>query len=79
MVSITRKKQEHKLDLAKHLFPQLVSISETFYEQLLLTLVPKVQKGTDDLIVYFTHLVAVHVKVAHKMLMKLTPVRENPC
>jgi len=46
--------KRQRIDLAKHLFPQLVSISETFYEQLLLTLVPKVQKGSDDLIVYFS-------------------------
>jgi len=34
----------------------LVSISTTFYEQLLRAKIPKAQKDTDDLTVFFAHL-----------------------
>jgi len=34
--------------------------------------IPKAQKDTDDLTVFFALLESAHSKVAHKMLMKLT-------
>jgi len=49
-----------------------VSISSTFYGKLLQALVPKVQKDTNDLTVFFVHLGSALVKAAHITLMKLT-------
>ncbi len=50
-----------------------VSISSTFYEQLLCVYVPKAQKDTDHLTVFFTHLGSESRKAVTKRLMKLTP------
>jgi hypothetical protein len=49
-----------------------VSVSSTFYKQLLCVQIPKAQKDTDDLIVFFALLGSVRVKAAHKLLVKLT-------
>jgi len=54
-----------------------VSISSTFYVQLLRTQIPKVQKDTDDLTVFFTLLGFMSKKAARKTLVKLTPGREG--
>jgi len=35
--------------------------------------IPKTQKGTDDLTVFFAHLGSGCIRAARKMLMKLTP------
>jgi hypothetical protein len=43
-----------------------------FYEQLLRGKIPKPQKKSVKLSVFFELLGSVHVKAAHKMLMKLT-------
>jgi hypothetical protein len=48
-----------------------VSISSTFYEQLLHMQIPKVQKGTDDFTFFFAYLGSACVKAAPKTLMKL--------
>ncbi len=50
-----------------------VSISSTFYEQLLRTQIPKVQKRHSHHQDLFALLVSGHVNAAHKTLMKLTP------
>jgi len=47
----------------------MVSISSTFYEQLLCVKIPKAQIDIDDWTVFFAHLGTLGVKVAHKMLM----------
>jgi len=49
------------------------SISPTFYEQLLRVQIPKTQKDTDDLTVFFSLLGSALVRTAHKMLVKSTP------
>ena len=49
----------------------VVSVSSTFYEQLLCTKIPKAQKKTDSLSVSFVLLGSVHIKAASKMLVKL--------
>jgi len=48
-------------------------ISSTFYEQLLGVQIPKVQKKTVKLSVFFVLVGSAHVKAAHGTLMKLTP------
>jgi len=50
-----------------------VSISLTFQKQLLRPYIPKAQKDTDDMTVFFRHLGSGCVKAACKTLMKLTP------
>jgi len=47
-----------------------VSISPTFYVQLLHSKVPKAPNDTADLTVFFAHLGSVSVKAVHSMLMK---------
>jgi hypothetical protein len=47
----------------------LGSISPTFYELLLRAQLPKAQKDTDDLTVFFALLGSVHKKAAHKTLV----------
>jgi len=49
------------------------SISSTFYAKLLCTQIPKVQKKTNGLTVFFALLGSGHVKAACKMLVKSTP------
>jgi len=49
-----------------------VSISPTFYEQLLRLQIPKEQNKTDSLTVFFLLLGYALVKAAHKKLVKLT-------
>jgi hypothetical protein len=53
--------------------PHMGSILPTFYEQLLRTQIPKVQKNTVKLSVFFALLGSACVKAAHKMLVKSTP------
>jgi len=48
-------------------------ISLSFYVQLLLTHIPKAQKNTVKLSLFFTFLGSACVKAAHKMLVKSTP------
>jgi len=48
------------------------SISSTFYVQLLRPQIPKAQKDTDDLTVFFTLSGSTSVKAACKTLMKST-------
>ncbi len=55
-----------------------VSISSTFYEQLLREKIPKEQKKTVSLTVFFTLLESAPVKAVLKMLMKSTPDRRGP-
>jgi len=50
-----------------------VSISSTFDEQFLLVQIPKAQKKTDNLTVFFALLGFACTKAAHRMLMKLDP------
>ncbi len=50
------------------------SISPTFYERLLRSQIPKAEKMTDYLTLFFARLGSVHVKASRKMLVKLTPV-----
>jgi len=53
----------------------LVSISSTFYEQLLSPKIPKVQKDTDDLTEFFTFFRSSGVKVVSKHVGEMTPDR----
>jgi len=55
-----------------------MSISSTFYEQLLHAQIPKAQKKTDNLTVFFALSGSVCVKAAHRMLIKLTPISAIP-
>jgi len=48
-------------------------ISPTFYDQLSRSKIPKAQKDTYDLTVFFVLLGSSSVKAEHKMLVKLTP------
>jgi hypothetical protein len=50
-----------------------VSISSTFYEQLLRAEIPKAKKKTENLAVFFALSGSVRVKAACRMLMILTP------
>jgi hypothetical protein len=50
-----------------------VSISSTFYAQLLCAKIPKSAKKTDNLSIFFALLESLFVKAASKMLMKFTP------
>ncbi len=50
-----------------------MSISSTFYVQLLFVQFPKVQKNIEKLTVFFVLSGSLQEKVAHRMLMKLTP------
>jgi len=50
-----------------------VSISSTFYKQLLGVQIPKAQKDIYDLTVTFAHFGSSCIKAACKRLMKLTP------
>jgi len=52
-----------------------VSISSTFYEQLLRSQIPTSVKNTDDLTVFFTLLGSTSVKAVLRMLVKSTPDR----
>jgi len=70
-------------DDQKHHLPELKSrekfvnqgsISSTFYEQLLLAQIPKAQKKTYNLTVFFVLLGSALKKAAYRMLIKLTPV-----
>ncbi len=54
----------------------LGSISPTFYAQLLPTQIPKVQKNTVKLSVFFVFLGSLCVKASHQMLMKSTLRRQ---
>jgi len=49
------------------------TISSTFYTQLLPVQIPKAQKDTDDMPVFFVLLGSAREKAARKMLMKSTP------
>ncbi len=51
----------------------LGSISSMFYKQLLCTLIPKVQKKTDNLPVFFALSGSIQVKAAFRTSMPLTP------
>jgi len=48
-------------------------MSLTFYVQLLYVEVPKEQKDTDDLTVFFSYLGFERIKAACKKLMKMSP------
>ncbi len=50
-----------------------MAISSTFYEQLLRTQIPKAQKDTDELTVFFMLSGSARTKTACKTLMKSTP------
>jgi len=50
-----------------------VSISTTFFEQLLHVQIPKAQKDTDDLTVLFALLESLFVKAAHKHVVEIDP------
>ncbi len=47
-------------------------MSTTFYEKLLREQIPKAQKKTDTLTLYFVPLGSARVKASRKMLVKLT-------
>jgi len=49
---------------------ELVSISSTFYQQLLHAQIPKAQKKTVNLLVFWALLGSVQTKAAHRMQMK---------
>jgi len=51
----------------------LGQISATFYEQLLHAQIPKAQKKTDSMTVFFALLESAHIKAVRKMLVKSTP------
>ncbi len=57
-----------------YLLGYLGSILPTFDEQLLRTKIPKVQKDTDDVTVFFGFWGSTSVKDAGKMLVQLTPM-----
>jgi len=50
-----------------------MSISSTFYGQLLRVKIPKAPKDTDAETIFFACLGSGHVKAAHRTLMKLIP------
>jgi len=52
---------------------ELGSISPTFYSKLLLAHIPKAQKRTDSLTVFFALLGSSYIKAARRTLMKLAP------
>ncbi len=56
-------------------FLRLLSISPTFYEQLLCSQIPNAQKIVKSS-VFFALLGPVCIKAAHKTLVKLTPDRD---
>jgi hypothetical protein len=62
----------HLIHLALCLLLQ-VSISPTFYEQLLCSQIPKAQKKLLNLTVFIALLGSVRVKAARRTLVKLTP------
>jgi len=49
------------------------SMSATLYEQFLLEKIPKEQKDTDDLTVFFLLLESLQVKAAHKHVGEIDP------
>jgi len=58
-------------------YSYLGSISSTFYVQLLRLQIPKAQKDTDDLTVFFTLSGSTSVKAECKTLMKSTVDQPN--
>jgi len=54
------------------------STSQTIYKQLLLVQIPKAQKDTDELTVFFALLGSVHLKALSKHVVEIDPVFSIP-
>ena len=65
--------EENGYKLFKHVGVNQVSISPTFYQQLLRVQIPKAQKKTVKLSSFFALLGSSRVKAACRTLVKLTP------